>query len=198
MDLSKFSDGRVNFRNSGVKGLMANISMALRALCVETCTYIFAIIIIASCNIVSTWSTTSTICATRWHPWCLNNHLWLHHNLRWWVLWRFLCDCGQWQIWWDSSWILHFTTWLCCSHRKIANLFSFNLWWVFWRWGWDSFSIILWTYLQKRRIPLTLKLPRKPASENAVCLCRLLNILANCLNLFLPTSKQCGPWSDCS
>ena len=26
---------------------------------------------------------------------------------------------------------------------------------------------------------LTLKTPRKPASENVVCLCRLLNILAN-------------------
>ena len=32
---------------------------------------------------------------------------------------------------------------------------------------------------------LTLKMPRKPASENVVCLCRLLNILANFSNLFL-------------
>ena len=31
---------------------------------------------------------------------------------------------------------------------------------------------------------LTLKTPRKPASENVVCLCRLLNILANFSNLF--------------
>ena len=31
---------------------------------------------------------------------------------------------------------------------------------------------------------LTLKMPRKPASENVVCLCRLLNILANFANLF--------------
>ena len=45
---------------------------------------------------------------------------------------------------------------------------------------------------------LTLKTPRKPASENAVCLCRLLNILANFSNLFLHTGKQCGPRSDCS
>ena len=44
----------------------------------------------------------------------------------------------------------------------------------------------------------TLKMPRKPASENVVCLCRLLNILANFSNLFLHTGKQCGPWSDCS
>ena len=45
---------------------------------------------------------------------------------------------------------------------------------------------------------LTFKRPRKPASENVVCLCRLLNILANFPNLFLHTGKQCGPWSDCS
>ena len=41
---------------------------------------------------------------------------------------------------------------------------------------------------------LTLKAPRKTASENVVCLC-LLNILAN---LFLHTGKQRGPRSDCS
>ena len=40
---------------------------------------------------------------------------------------------------------------------------------------------------------LTLKTPRKPASENVVCLC-----LANFSNLFLHTGKQCGPRSDCS
>ena len=45
---------------------------------------------------------------------------------------------------------------------------------------------------------LTLKAPRKSASENVVCLCRLLNILANFSNLFLHTGKQCGPRSDCS
>ena len=45
---------------------------------------------------------------------------------------------------------------------------------------------------------LTLKAPRKTASENVVCLCRLLNILANFSNLFLHTGKQCGPRSDCS
>ena len=45
---------------------------------------------------------------------------------------------------------------------------------------------------------LTLKMPRKPASENVVCLCRLLNILANFSNLFFHTGKQSGPWSDCS
>ena len=47
-------------------------------------------------------------------------------------------------------------------------------------------------------ISLTLKMPRKPASENVVCLCRLLNILANFSNLYLHTGKQCGPRSDCS
>ena len=47
-------------------------------------------------------------------------------------------------------------------------------------------------------IVLTFKTPRKPASENVVCLCRLLNILWNFSNLFLNTGKQCGPWSDCS
>ena len=48
------------------------------------------------------------------------------------------------------------------------------------------------------RRDLTLKAQRKPASENVVCLCRLLNILANFSNLFLHTDKQCGPRSDCS
>ena len=49
-----------------------------------------------------------------------------------------------------------------------------------------------------RKTILTLKMPRNPASENVVCLCRLLNILANFSNLFLHSGKQCGPWSDCS
>ena len=40
---------------------------------------------------------------------------------------------------------------------------------------------------------LTLKMSRKPASENVVCLCRLLTILANFSNLFLHTGNQCGP-----
>ena len=39
---------------------------------------------------------------------------------------------------------------------------------------------------------LTLKAPRKTASENGVCLCRLLNILADFSKLFLHTGKQCG------
>ena len=39
---------------------------------------------------------------------------------------------------------------------------------------------------------LTLKMPRKPVSENVVCLC-LLNILANFSNLFFHKDKQCGP-----
>ena len=45
---------------------------------------------------------------------------------------------------------------------------------------------------------LTLKTPKKPASENVVCLCRMLNILENFSDLFLHTGKQCGPRSDCS
>ena len=40
---------------------------------------------------------------------------------------------------------------------------------------------------------VSVKIARKPASENVVCLCRLLNILANFLDLFLRTGKQCGP-----
>ena len=31
---------------------------------------------------------------------------------------------------------------------------------------------------------LTLKMPRKPASENVICLCGMLNILANFQNYF--------------
>ena len=45
---------------------------------------------------------------------------------------------------------------------------------------------------------LTFKMPRKPVSKNVVCLYHLLNILANVLNLYLHTGKQCGPRSDCS
>ena len=37
---------------------------------------------------------------------------------------------------------------------------------------------------------LALKTPRKPAFENVVCLCRLLDILANFSNLFLHTGEQ--------
>ena len=43
-----------------------------------------------------------------------------------------------------------------------------------------SFALC-WYILQ---YPLTLKTPRKPASENVTCFCRLLNILANFSNLF--------------
>ena len=45
---------------------------------------------------------------------------------------------------------------------------------------------------------LTLKAPRKTASESVICLCHLLNILADFSNLFLHTGKQCGSRSDCS
>ena len=54
------------------------------------------------------------------------------------------------------------------------------------------------TRIQKHMHILTLKAPRKPASENVVCLCCLLNILANFSNVFLHTGKQCGRRSDCS
>ena len=40
---------------------------------------------------------------------------------------------------------------------------------------------------------LTIKVPRKPASENVVCLCCLLIILANFSNLFLHTGKHVDP-----
>ena len=40
---------------------------------------------------------------------------------------------------------------------------------------------------------LIFKAPRKTASENVVCLCRLLNILADFSNTFLHTGKRCGP-----
>ena len=36
-------------------------------------------------------------------------------------------------------------------------------------------------------------MPRKPASETVICLCRLLNILANFTNLFLHTGKHVDP-----
>ena len=68
------------------------------------------------------------------------------------------------------------------------------LWWsVFW---WPA--VWFWVWGKNYNFLLTLKRPRKYASENVVCLCRLLNILANFSNLFLHTGKQCGPRSDCS
>ena len=42
-------------------------------------------------------------------------------------------------------------------------------------------------FIQMGLLSLTLKMPRKTASENVVCLCRLLNILANFSNLLLHT-----------
>ena len=48
----------------------------------------------------------------------------------------------------------------------------------------------------EQMLSLALKTPRKPASENVVCLCRLLNTLENFSNLFLHIGKQCGPRSD--
>ena len=50
-------------------------------------------------------------------------------------------------------------------------------------------------FLPALLFPLTLKMPRKPASENVICLRHLLNILANFSNLFLHAGKQCGPSS---
>ena len=61
-----------------------------------------------------------------------------------------------------------------------------------WQTG-ENYSIIITKYSS-----LTLKTPRKSASENVVCFSRLLNILANFSNLFLHTGKQCGSRSDCS
>ena len=40
---------------------------------------------------------------------------------------------------------------------------------------------------------LTLKMPKKPSSENVVYLCHLLNSLANFSNLFLHTSNSVDP-----
>ena len=64
-------------------------------------------------------------------------------------------------------------------------------------WGKIKILLLDWIFTHHAK-HLTLKTPRKPASENVVCLCRLLNILANFSNLFLHTGKQWGPRSDCS
>ena len=77
---------------------------------------------------------------------------------------------------------------------------------------WERTCCIVFVSLPKRRFQqremisscgikvfsLTLKMPRKLASENVFCSCRLLNILANFSNLFLHTGKQSGSGSDCS
>ena len=56
-----------------------------------------------------------------------------------------------------------------------------------------SSTVAILGHLQCHFLPVTLKAPRKTASENVVCLCRLLNILADFLKIFLHTGKQCGP-----
>ena len=62
----------------------------------------------------------------------------------------------------------------------------------------ETEPVFLYLKIQEKFKILTLKISRKPASENVMCLYRLLNILVNFSNLFLHTGKQCGPWSDCS
>ena len=48
-------------------------------------------------------------------------------------------------------------------------------------------------FTTRYRFFLTLKAPRKTASEKVVCLCRLLNILANFSNIFLHTANSVDP-----
>ena len=67
--------------------------------------------------------------------------------------------------------------WTACGPRVVLFHFDCHIYLKYW-------DIIL---------SLTLKAPRESASENVVCLCRLLIILANFSNLFLHTGKQCGP-----
>ena len=55
---------------------------------------------------------------------------------------------------------------------------------------------ILFLWRNKKKIStlwLTLKMPRKPASENVICLCRLLNIYANFSNLFCIQANSVDP-----
>ena len=65
----------------------------------------------------------------------------------------------------------------------------------FWRkWLWDTY---FWNPNKNSGYHiylLTLTMPGKTTSENVVCLCRLLNILANFSNIFLHSGKQSGPW----
>ena len=60
-----------------------------------------------------------------------------------------------------------------------------------WRYVWDNPTEWSW-----RR--LTLKAPRKKASENFVCWSRLLQIIAEHYWRIKYRSKQCGPRTDCS
>ena len=67
-----------------------------------------------------------------------------------------------------------------------------------WQFHWVSWHLFSGEVEKCEYKTLTLKTPRKPASENVVCLYRLLDILANFSNLVLHTGEQCGPRSDCS
>ena len=98
------------------------------------------------------------------------------------------------------------TTWFCCKNCQLHCITKYNYlfvlfvhWWHYWHqgntcklcsfWNWKKTHI-----LQNFCNLLTLKMSRKPASEDVVCLCHLLNILENFSNLFLHTGKQCEPY----
>ena len=88
----------------------------------------------------------------------------------------------------------------CIMETKLIYTVIFeNLFFcIMWSRGGMWFKALSYRPLAFHCCGLTLKMPRKPASENVVCLCCLLNILANFSNLFLHTGKQYGPRSDCS
>ena len=115
--------------------------------------------------------------------------------------------------------MLHCLICLCNHHESWSQCFVKQSWWllgqvlkvcqtvlVISRPGSESAMILSWVF-QGHHGPLFniigktfgeianrahFKTPRKPASENVVCLCCLLNILANFSNLFLHAGKQCG------
>ena len=88
------------------------------------------------------------------------------------------------------QWVNH--NYSCC-----VNFETYYTFFYFSEKIWLDMSCELKVWQNNKIINLTLKAPRKPASENVVCLCHLLNILANFSNLFLHIGKQCGPRSDC-
>ena len=102
----------------------------------------------------------------------------------------FLVICKKVVTKWQNS-VQFIWVYTACSGMSVV------IFWVQKSQNFQLYSILFWPkFYFLCHCFLTLKMPRKPASENVIRLCCLLNILANFSNLFLHTGKQCGPRSD--
>ena len=128
-----------------------------------------------------------------WHTWIVNTSI----SLDIWAIWSGLLRFNRTNF--SIQWLCHGAV-KYPDHRWVDGYGTF-IDRVIHKGHFLDVVICIWNKTNDRHAQsqiLTLKAPRKPASENAVCLYRLMNTLANFSNLFLHTGKQCGPRSDCS